>query len=120
MLVDIRRKAVGAQQQGASGNFDVWNPLGKIRVCRASVLDERNSRQSRLKTLARQSETGRGVRKIFMRSLFWWFSESSSSDVVRMLLPATEHHGHGFLKCRKRDLASISGHYFCFLALMVG
>ena len=55
-----------------------------------------------------------------MRSLFWWFSESSSWDVVRMLLPATEHHGHGFLKCRNRDLASISGHYFCFLALMVG
>ena len=35
---------------------------------------------------------------IFTRSLFWWFSESSSSDVVGLFLPATEHHGHGFLK----------------------
>ena len=55
-----------------------------------------------------------------MRSLFWWVFESGSSDVVGLFLPATEHHGHGFLKCRNGDLASKSGHYFCFVALMVG
>ena len=45
------------------------------------------------------------------------FSESSSSDVVGMFLPATGHHCHGFLKCRNLDLAGKSGLHFCFLAL---
>ena len=36
-------------------------------------------------------------RKTFSLSLFWWFADSNSSDVVGMLLSAAEHHGHEFL-----------------------
>ena len=71
-----------------------------------------------LKSLAQLSETGRGGRMMFHAFTVLVVFESSSSDVVGMFLPATEHHGH--LKCRTRDLASKTGHYFCFLALMVG
>ena len=96
-MVDLRRKAAGAQEQAASGNFVMSGiRLGRSELAVRASLTNGTLDKGDVQLLRNFLKQVGGT--IFIRSLCWWFADSNSSDVVGTFLTAADHHGDGFLQ----------------------